>query len=86
MTRGCSLDGPLQCRYETQDEFLIPAGGAVILTGTILLAVGVGYHFHYKKWKAWTPEADKKKRRRRAAIPMPALVKGGGALGWSGRF
>ena len=86
MTRGCSLDGPLECRYETQDQFLIPLGAAVIVTGTILLAVGVGYHFNYKKWQAWTPEDDKKKRRRRAAIPAPTLVKGGGGLGWAGRF
>ena len=86
MTRGCSLDGPLQCRYETQDQFLIPLGAAVLLTGTILLSVGVGYHFHYKKWEKWTPEDNKKKRRRRAAIPMPSLVKGGGGVGWAGKF
>ncbi|MCA9649674.1 MAG: hypothetical protein KC501_07185 [Myxococcales bacterium] len=82
MTRHCSIDGPLQCRLQNQDDFLIPMGVATLLTGTMLLAVGVGYHLRYKKWERWTPEGDKKT----ALIPTPAAFRGGGGLVWSGRF
>ena len=92
VTLGCSLDGPLGCRHKNQDQFLIPLGAAITLLGTMLLAVGVGYHVHYRKWERWTPaDAEKKKRRRgrrgrTAALPAPTLLPGGGGMGWSGKF
>ena len=92
VTRGCSLDGPLGCRHQNQDQFLIPMGAAVTLLGTMLLAVGVGYHLHYRKWQRWTPaDAEKKKRRgrrgrRTASLPSPTLLRNGAGLSMSGKF
>jgi hypothetical protein len=80
MTRNCSFDGPLQCSLQNQDDFLIPAGAATLLTGTMLLGVGVGYHFKYKRWERWSPEDMKK------TALVPTATRHGGGLAWVGRF
>lgn len=82
MTRNCSFDGPLQCRLQNQDDFLIPLGAATLLTGTMILAVGIGYHVRYKKWETWSPEDDKKV----SLIPVPTAMRRGAGLAWGGRF
>lgn len=56
VTQHCKYSGPLQCKYQDQDKFLIPMGAAVTLLGAILLGVGAGYYGAYKKWEHWTPE------------------------------
>ena len=87
-TRNCSLDGPLQCKLENQDEFLIPAGVAMMTLGTILLGVGIGWHIRYKRWQAWKPgqEDKKKKGRGKTARIAPAMFGRGGGLVMGGRF
>jgi len=80
MTRKCSIDGPLQCRLQNQDNFLIPAGAATLLTGTMLLGVGVGYFLRYKRWERWSPEDAKKT----ALVPTATRTSAGLAL--VGRF
>jgi hypothetical protein len=80
MTRNCSIDGPLQCRLQNQDDFLIPMGAAALLTGTMLLGVGVGYHLRYKRWERWTPEEGK-----RAAV-VPTATRTSAGLAVVGRF
>jgi hypothetical protein len=77
MTRGCSYDGPLQCKYRDQDQFLIPLASAVVLTGVMLLSVGIGYHVHYRKWK---------RRSQKNVAVAPAMLRGGGGLAVQGRF
>ncbi|HWB79256.1 MAG TPA: hypothetical protein VG755_30050 [Nannocystaceae bacterium] len=56
ITQHCKYSGPLQCKYQDQDKFLIPMGAAATLLGAILLGVGAGYYGAYKKWERWTPE------------------------------
>jgi hypothetical protein len=80
MTRNCSFDGPLQCRLQNQDDFLIPMGAAALLTGVMVLGVGVGYHIRYKRWERWTPENGK-----RTAF-VPTASRNGGGLAVVGRF
>lgn len=80
MTRNCSIDGPLQCRLQNQDDFLIPMGAAALLTGTMLLGVGVGYHLRYKRWERWTPEEGK-----RTAV-VPTATRNSAGLAVVGRF
>ena len=79
MTRNCSISGPLQCRLQNQDDFLIPMSAATLITGTMVLAVGVGYHLRYKRWKR-NSMGDAKT----ALVPAP--MRGGGGLAWAGRF
>ena len=79
ITRKCSYDGPLQCRLENQDRFLIPMGAATLLTGTMLLGVGIGYHVNYKRWERWSPQEKK-------TVIVPTTLPGGGGLAWVGRF
>jgi len=96
VTRHCKYSGPLECKYQEQDQFLIPMGAAVTLLGAMLLGVGVGYHVGYKKWQRWTPEVaaaekakqDKRKRRGKKSNTAfaPAMIPGGGAMVWGGRF
>jgi hypothetical protein len=96
VTRHCKYSGPLECKYQEQDQFLIPMGAAVTLLGAMLLGVGVGYHVGYKKWQRWTPEvaaaekAKKDKRGRKGkkgnTAFAPAMIPGGGAMVWGGRF
>lgn len=93
MTRGCKIDGPLQCRLQDQDAFLIPLGASTTLLGAMLLSVGVGYHLHYKRWQQWTPEQEKAKQNRRrgkrnkaTAVFSPTFLPGGAGLGATGRF
>lgn len=90
VSRHCSYDGPLQCRHQNDQEFMIPLGTSVTLLGAMMLAVGVGYHFHYKKWERWTPGQDDKKKNRRTrrgkTALVPALGPGSAGLSWSGRF
>jgi hypothetical protein len=98
VTRHCKYSGPLQCKYQEQDQFLIPMGAAVTLLGAMLLGVGVGYNVGYKKWQRWTPEvaaaekAKQEKRNRRGrgkkanTAFAPAMIPGGGAMVWGGRF
>jgi hypothetical protein len=86
-TRNCSYDGPLQCKLEDQDTLLIPMGVAMMTLGTILLGVGLGWHFRYKRWESWRPGQDDGKKRRRASTALaPATLRGGGGLVWTGRF
>ncbi len=96
VTRNCSYDGPLQCKYQEQDQFLIPMGAAVTLLGAMLLGVGAGYYVGYKKWERWTPavaEAEKAKQdkrsrrgRRGKTAFAPAMIPGGGGMVVGGRF
>jgi hypothetical protein len=97
VTRHCKYSGPLECKYQDQDQFLIPMGAAVTLLGAMLLGVGVGYNVSYKKWQRWTPEvaaaekAKKDKRGRKGrgkknTAFVPAMIPGGGAMVWGGRF
>ena len=97
MTRNCKYDGPLQCKYQEQDQFLIPMGAAVTLLGAMLLGVGAGYYVGYKKWERWTPEVaaaekakqDKRKRRGRGSKQTafaPSMIRGGAAMVVGGRF
>jgi hypothetical protein len=97
VTRNCSYSGPLECRYQEQDKFLIPMGAAVTLLGAMLLGVGVGYHLNYKKWQRWTPavaaaekaKAEKKKNRGRnknKTAFAPGLIPGGASMVVGGRF
>jgi hypothetical protein len=84
ITVGCSLDGPLQCKHEDQDDFLIPLGAATTLLGAIILGVGVGYHLNYRKWQNWKPGQDKK--RKTAGMFVPTASRSGAGLGYVGRF
>jgi hypothetical protein len=88
ITRGCSIDGPLECKYRNQDQFLIPMGVAASLLGAVLLSVGVGYHVSYKRWERWTPGQDQKKgkKRRASAVVAPTMVRGGAGMAATGRF
>jgi hypothetical protein len=88
MTRHCSYDGPLSCKLKDQDQLLIPLGAAATLAGAMLLAVGIGYHVHYKKWERWKPgDNEKKKRRARSKTAFaPGMLPGGGGLVWVGKF
>lgn len=89
MTRHCSYDGPLSCKLKDQDQLLIPLGAAATLAGAMLLAVGIGYHVHYKKWERWKPgDNEKKKRRGRGSKTafVPSVMPGGGGMVWAGRF
>lgn len=99
ITQHCKYSGPLQCRYQDQDRFLIPLGASVTLLGAILLGVGAGYFGAYKKWERWTPEVaarekakqDAKNARRgrkgktKTAF-VPGMIRGGAAIGVVGRF
>jgi hypothetical protein len=80
MTRKCSFDGPLQCSLQNQDDLLIPMGAATLLAGTMVLGVGVGYFFRYKRWERWSPEDDKK------TALVPTADRNGAGLAWVGRF
>lgn len=51
MTRGCREDGPLACRYRSEDTFLLPLGITVITSGVMLMAIGGGYFGHYRRWQ-----------------------------------
>lgn len=82
MTRKCSIDGPLQCGLQNQDNFLIPMGAATLLTGTMLLGVGVGYYLRYKRWERWTPEEGTGKR----TAFVPTASRNGAGLALVGRF
>lgn len=82
MTRNCSIDGPLQCGLKNQDNFLIPMGAATLLTGTMLLGVGVGYYLRYKRWERWTPENGTGKR----TAFVPTASRNGAGLAVVGRF
>lgn len=89
VSNHCSYDGPLQCKHQNDRDFLIPLGASVTLLGAMMLAVGIGYHFHYKKWERWAPGQDDKKgkRSRRAKTALvPAMSPDGVGLSWSGRF
>ena len=97
ITRGCSYSGPLQCKYQEQENFLIPMGAAVTLLGAMLLGVGTGYYLGYKKWQRWTPavaaaqKAKQEKRNRKGRSKnktafAPAMIPGGGAMVVGGRF
>jgi hypothetical protein len=79
ITRNCSYDGPLKCKYEKQDRFLIPLGAAGALMGAILLSVGLGFRARYKKWENWSP-SDK------TATLAPVAFPGGGGVTYGGRF
>jgi len=79
ITRRCSYDGPLQCRLQNQDRFLIPMGAATLLTGAMLLGVGVGYAVRYKRWQNWSPQEKQ-------TVVVPTTVRGGGGLAVVGRF
>ncbi len=78
VTRKCSFDGPLQCKYRDQDEFLIPLTAAPTILGVVLLAVGAGYYVRYNKWEKWTPGKN--------AMVAPILGRNGGGVAVSGRF
>ncbi len=78
MTRNCSFDGPLQCRLQNQDDFLIPMSAATLITGSMVLAVGIGYNIRYKRWKRNSGDATT------AFVPAP--MRNGGGLAWVGRF
>ncbi|MCA9706207.1 MAG: hypothetical protein KDK70_10190, partial [Myxococcales bacterium] len=78
ITRKCSYDGPLQCRLQNQDNFLIPLGAATLLTGSMLLGVGAGYHVRYKRWKRLSGE-------KKTAL-VPTTMNRGAGLAWVGRF
>jgi hypothetical protein len=87
VSRHCSYSGPLQCRHQNDAEFMIPLGLSVTLLGAMMLAVGIGYHFHYKKWERWTPgQNDKRKRRRAETALVPSLGRSSAGLSWAGRF
>jgi len=79
VTRNCSYDGPLQCKYENQDRFLIPLGAAGALMGAILLAVGLGFRVRYKRWESWSP-------RDKTAALVPVAFPGGGGVTYGARF
>lgn len=79
ITRNCSYDGPLQCRLQNQDNFLIPMGAAALLTGVMLLGVGVGYHVRYKRWEKWSPEEKK-------TAVVPTATRNSAGLAVVGRF
>jgi hypothetical protein len=79
VTLNCSYDGPLKCKYQNQDRFLIPLTAAGALMGAILLAVGVGFRVRYKRWESWSP-TDK-----RTAL-VPVAFPGGGGLTYGTRF
>ncbi|HET6585915.1 MAG TPA: hypothetical protein VFG69_20805 [Nannocystaceae bacterium] len=92
MTRRCHYDGPLQCKLQDQDALLIPLGSAAALLGAMLLAVGIGYHVQYKKWEAWKPGDNEKKkkgrkgRERSKTALVPGLFRGGAGVVWGGKF
>ncbi len=97
ITRHCDYSGPLQCKYQEQEDFLIPMGAAVTLLGAMLLGVGTGYYLGYKKWQRWTPavaaaeKAKQEKRNRKGRSKnktafAPAMIPGGGAMVVGGRF
>jgi hypothetical protein len=79
ITRKCSIDGPLQCKYETQDEFLIPLTAAPTLLGAILVAVGAGYRVRWNKWDKWSPD-------KASATFAPVFNPDGAGVAVSGRF
>ncbi|RMG99819.1 MAG: hypothetical protein D6705_02060 [Deltaproteobacteria bacterium] len=80
ITRNCSFDGPLKCKYRNQDSFLIPLTAAPAVLGVILLSVGIGYRVRYKKWENWTPEGSRKA----AVVPFGGRSSAGLAV--VGRF
>lgn len=93
MTENCSYDGPLQCKLQDQGQLLIPLGAATTLLGAMLLGVGIGYHVQYKKWEAWKPGDNEKKKKkgrkgrdRSKTALVPSMFRGGGGVVWSGRF
>lgn len=101
VTRHCQYDGPLKCKYQDQDQFLIPMSVSVTLLGAVLLGVGVGYNLGYKKWQRWTPAvaaAEKAKAEKRAnrgrrgkksktdTAFAPAMLPGGAGVVVGGRF
>ncbi len=100
VTQHCKYSGPLKCKFQDQDDFLIPLGSAVTLLGAVLLGVGVGYHLSYKKWERWTPAvaaAEKAKAEKRAnrgrrkksktqTAFAPAMLRGGAGIVLGGRF
>lgn len=79
ITRNCDIHGPLQCKYENQDRFLIPMAAAGALMGGILLAVGFGFRTRYKKWESWSPKDN------RTAL-VPVAFPGGGGVTYGGQF
>ncbi|MBX7079869.1 MAG: hypothetical protein K1X88_11815 [Nannocystaceae bacterium] len=100
VTQHCKYSGPLKCKFQDQDDFLIPLGSAVTLLGAVLLGVGVGYRVSYQKWERWTPEVaarEKAKAEKRASRGRrkkskaetafsPAMLRGGAGIVVGGRF
>ncbi|MBC8073165.1 MAG: hypothetical protein IAG13_32885, partial [Deltaproteobacteria bacterium] len=99
ITQRCRYDGPLECRYRDQEDFLIPLGAATTLLGAILLGVGAGYYSAYRKWERWTPEvaarekakqdaknARGKRGRKSKTAFAPSMLRGGAGFVLTGRF
>jgi hypothetical protein len=78
MTLHCDYEGPLKCDLKNQATFLVPLGVGMMVVGTILLSVGVGYRVRYNRWKRWMPA--------QTTAFAPALLRNGVGLTYAARF
>ncbi len=71
-------EGPSDCKYGAQRNFLVPLSLAGAVTGLMLLSVGAGFYARYRKWERWTPGKQ--------ALLVPTMIPGGVGLGYAARF
>jgi len=79
MTRGCRLDGPLECKYAAQDTLLIPLGVTVMVAGAMVLAVGAGYFVQYRRWQRAVAVAGR-------GIVVPTVARDAAGVSYVARF
>ena len=77
----CNYNGPLQCKYATQRSLFVPTSLAVMLAGAVLVGAGLGFRARYKKWEQ---SRDKASPRKTALVP--AYLRGGAGLFYTGEF
>ncbi len=81
LTRCDDLDNSFACKNKQNSTFAVPATGAAVLLGAVLLAVGVGYRVRYKKWQNWKPSTTPPN-----TAVYPTLLRGGAGLGYTLKF
>jgi Cys-rich repeat protein len=77
LVTSCNYDGPLECKFGDQRDFLVPSAVALTGLGVLLIGVGLGTRSKYKKWQNWTPE--------KAAL-VPVFSPTGGGAAFVGKF
>lgn len=86
VTHCPELANTVGCKYHDQRNFLIPISASALTTGALLLAVGIGFKVRHNRWKSWSPESDRSRKKVKEAALVPTFVAGGAGLGYVGRF